>query len=161
MNYNMIIKNIVTVGIVWVTDHSWRAHMPSSLHSPCTKCQLKVRACRPITPTWGSLLCGNLLWKFYVCPEQRNLPSRSQEPGEVLSTAERNVEMCSTGSGIALGRHYVWCSVEENWGKVCWENHWNVVLSVSACNCFLGQELSFRRAPAPSRLLHMRNYHLS
>lgn len=160
MNYNVIIKNIVTVGIVWVTDHSWMAHMPSSLHSPFTKCQLKVRACWPHhscmrePPLWKSPV------KFYVCPEQCNLPSQSQEPGEVLSTAERNVEMCSTGSGIALGRHYVWCSVEENGGKVCWENHWNV-LSVGACNCFFGQELSFRTAPAPSKLLHMRNYHLS
>lgn len=59
----------------------------------------------PITPAWGSLFSGNLLWKFCLCPEQRNLPCQNQGPGEVLSTAERNVEMCSAGGGIAPGRH--------------------------------------------------------
>lgn len=72
----------------------------------------------PITPAWGSFFCGNLLWKFCLCPEQRNLPCQNQGPGEVLSTAERNVEMCSAGGGIALGRHYTWCSMEENGGKL-------------------------------------------
>lgn len=81
------------------------------------------------------------------------------EPGtwRDLSTAERNVEMCSAGGGIALGRHYKWCSMEEN-GRKCDEKITEMLFSRwMPMRAFFGQELPFRRAPALSRLLHMRN----
>lgn len=124
-------------------------HMAQSLHWLTASSQAL-----PITPACGSLFCGNL-WKFCLRPELCNLPCQSQGPGRVLSRAERNVEKCNTESGIALGRHYIWRTMEENWGKSVGKImemffQWMPVL-------FCGQELSFGRAPAPSRLLHMRD----
>lgn len=45
---------------------------------------------------------SELLQQCCQVPEQHSLPGQSQRPGEMLPTAERSVEMCSRGGGIAL-----------------------------------------------------------
>lgn len=127
MNYNQIIKTIaIVVSTVRVTNHSRRAHVSSSLHSPCTSLQSEVRSCLLLLHEGASVVEGSeAACKCCQFPEWHGLPSQSQRPGEMLPTAERNVETCSREGGIALGRHCI-CSIEESEWKVCRENHGNI-----------------------------------
>lgn len=60
-------------GTLRVTDHSWRARMSSSLHSPCTSWQLEVRPCPSLLLEGASSVetsCGNsaCVLSSAICP---------------------------------------------------------------------------------------------
>lgn len=123
----MTVKSIaIVVCAVQVTSHSWRAHMSSSLRSPHTSLHSKVGSCLSLLRMGPSPLEGReVLRKCCQVLEHHGLPSKSQGPDEMLPTAERNVETCSRGGGIALGRHSTH-SIEESGWKVCRENQCNL-----------------------------------
>lgn len=143
MNYNQIIKNIaIVVSTVRVTNHSRRAHVSSSLHSPCTSLQPEVRSCLLLLHKGAYVVEGSEVpRKCCQFPEWHGLPSQSQGPGEMLPTAERNVETCSREGGIALGRHCI-CSIEESEWNVCREKSLkHRFSSMDAYEVFLCQKL--------------------
>ena len=125
---------------------------------PCTSLQSKVRSCLSLLHEGASSVEGSeVLHKCCQFPERRGLPSQSRGPGEMLPTAERNVEKCGRGAGIALRRHYIH-RIEENGWKVCRENHWNVAFPQWMPMTFsLSKVVSLGRTPVPSRRLHVRN----